>query len=291
MRTKDRAHRALLSRLTDARARIRAERNLIGWRRDQRTPLAVDLDLDRLPVIFCTWRRLGRLRHTLAQLAAQDIPVQVLIWNNSPDRASVDAVATTAGIPVTVHHSPRNIGGFGRFYLAREAAEAGHRSVVFIDDDQNFGPETVRDLLSGYRPHSLSGWWAFRFTGAAYGDRVRSAPGDDASYVGTGGMVADAAVFCDSRLFECPRRFWFAEDLWLSYVAAHLCGFDLYRSPAQFEAVQDGHALYLSLGRTKWKLQRYLIRRGWTPVRDGTGRAGDDRGSCGELAAPDPDPR
>jgi GT2 family glycosyltransferase len=220
----------------------------------------------QLPVILCTWRRIERLPRTLEQLAAQDVPVQVCIWNNSPERGRVDAAAAAAGLPVSVHHSPRNIGGFGRFYLARQAAEAGHPAVAFIDDDQDFGPQAIGELLSAHRPRSLSGWWAFRFTGSSYGDRIRAAAGQAASYVGTGGMITDTAIFLDGRLFQCPRRFWFVEDLWLCYVA-DLAGYELFRSPAEFVSAEDEHALYLSLGDTKWRLLRYLTGMGWEPIQ------------------------
>lgn len=263
MTTKERLRSALGCRWLTFHARIQNELKLGSWRRDQRIVLPMGRDL---PVIFCTWRRIERLPRTLEQLAAQEVPVQACIWNNSPDRDGVDAAAAAAGIPVSVHHSPRNIGGFGRFYLARQAAEAGHSAVVFIDDDQDFWPQTIGDLLSAHRPRSLSGWWAFRFTGPSYGDRTRVAPGKVASYVGTCGMIADTSVFRESRLFRCPRRFWFVEDLWLCYVA-DLMGYDLFRSPAEFGSVEDEHALYLSLGRTKWNFLRYLMRHGWEPVR------------------------
>jgi hypothetical protein len=283
MNRKDRVRQAIDYRSATVRARIRNERNLAGWKRDQRTPLPVGT---QLPVIFCTWHRLGRLPRTLDLLAGQDVAVQAFIWNNSPDRAAVDAAAGRARVPVTVHHSPRNIGGFGRFYLAREAAAAGHAVVVFIDDDQDFGPAAIGDLVRYHRPRSLSGWWAFEFRGAGYGDRVPALPGERASYIGTGGMVADAAVFRDSRLFRCPRRFWFVEDLWLCYFAERLAGFELYKSPAQFELAEDGRDQYLSLGRTKWNFLRYLMRQGWEPVRrDGApgGLAGTGAGLPGEV--------
>ena len=241
---------------------------MLGWNRGQHTIMPVG---DRLPVIFCTWRRLDRLPRTLQQLAAQDLPVQALIWNNSPYRGRVAAAARAAELPVTVHHSPRNIGGFGRFYLARAAAEQGHGTVVFIDDDQDFGPETMTELAGAHRPRSLSGWWAFRLRSAAYSSRFRGAPGDPAAFVGTGGMITDTAVFGDSMMFRCPRRYWFLEDMWLSYVAGRLCGYDLFQSPArfEFESADDEHALYLAVGQTKAKFVRYLIGLGWNPVQAG----------------------
>jgi hypothetical protein len=266
-----RVSRALKDRLVAGRAQIRAARNLTGWKRHQRIQVPIGT---QLPVVMCTWRRLERLPRTLEQLAAQDVAVQALIWNNNPETTRVDAAAAAAAFPVAVHHSARNIGGFGRFYLAREAAEAGHRSVIFIDDDQEFEPTTIRELVEHHRAHSLSGWWAFRFPGGTYGRRVPAAPGESASYVGTGGMIVDTAIFRHARLFRCPRRYWFVEDLWLCYVAHHLAGFDLFKSPAHFEIAEDGCDQYLALGHTKWRFLRYLIRQGWEPVQGDTGSSG-----------------
>ena len=253
MNTKYRVRRALDSRFTAAWAQLRSQRNLAGWRRNQRTSVHVGR---KFPVVLCTWKRLDRLPHTLQQLAAQEIAVQVLIWNNSPERGKVDAAAASAALPVAVHHSSRNIGGFGRFYIAREVAEAGHPSVVFIDDDQDFGPATIGELAGSHRPRSLSGWWAFRFLRDNYGERVPASPGETAHYVGTGGMISDTAVFRSPHLFDCPRRFWFVEDLWLCCVAQQRFGYDLRKSPAQFRFADDGHDLHLSLGQTKWTVLR-----------------------------------
>lgn len=257
----DHLRRTIEWRLHGARAYLRAYRSLAGWERGQRTPITIG---DHLPVIFCTWRRLERLPRTLAMLAAQDVPVQALIWNNSPDRERVDKAAADAAIPVAVHHNSRNIGGFGRFYLAREASSAGHHRVVFIDDDQDFGPETVSCLLGTHRPGTLNGWFAFRFPAAgSLRGREPAAPGATAMYIGTGGMVADTAVFTDSRVFGCPRRFWFAEDLWLCYFASHVAGFGLVASPARFEMADDGRNQCATLGWVKSRLVRYLAAQGW----------------------------
>lgn len=263
MSTTYRARRALEWRLTTVQARILNEWSLLGWKRNQRTPVPVGA---HMPVVLCTWRRLERLPKTLEQLAMQDVAVQVFIWNNSSERSRIDSAAASAALPVIVHHSSRNIGGFGRFYLAREIAEVGHDSVIFIDDDQDFGPTTISELVRHHRPRSLSGCWAFRFLHDNYGDRVEAAPGEAAHYVGTGGMITDTTVFLNSHMFDCPRRFWFVEDLWLCYIAQCHADYELFKSQAQFEFADDGRDLYRSLGRTKWTFLHYLIQQGWTPI-------------------------
>jgi len=261
MRT-GRIQRGIEWRLRSAQTNVQNGMQLLGWRRNQRFALASVGE--ELPVVFCTWVRLERLPQMLELLAAQDVPVQAVIWNNSPDRQTVDDAAARASVDVTVFHSPRNVGGFGRFYMARELREQGHKAAVFIDDDHDFGPSMVRELQAQHRPESMSGWWAYCFRdGLDYPERERVPVGAPAMYLGTGGMIVDTEVFLDPRVFRCPRRFWFVEDLWLSYVAGHLHGWQVFRSRGQFDAVADGRDLYLRLGRTKSRFLRYLLRRGW----------------------------
>lgn len=241
----ERVRGGVIWRANGMRATVRSVWRLRGWDPAQRVEFAVP-DPSRVAVIFCTWRRLDRLHRTLVMLADQTVPVQAMIWDNSGQPEIVAESVAEAGIPVAVHHSARNIGGFGRFYLARAAAEGGHDTVVFVDDDQEFGPTLVADLISAHRPRSLSGWWAF----TDFESITRATPGHPAIYVGMGGMVADSNVFTMPRLFTCPRRYWYLEDRWLSYVAASE-GYKLYRSPATLVEVHDGQNQSLSLGRLK----------------------------------------
>jgi hypothetical protein len=237
-----------------------------GWDRHQRVQLQLS-DSTRQPVILCTWRRLERLSSTLRMLAAQDIPAQALIWNNSPNCEAVNDAALTAPLPVAVYHSDRNIGGFGRFYLAREVATIGHNRVVFVDDDQDFAPGMLAALLGSCPERTISGWWAWRFAAPRYPPLEPAAAGERAQYVGTGGMAADAALFRAPAVFACPRRFWFAEDLWLSY-AAWCEGYDLRKSAAVLRMGDDGRNQFPSLGYVKQHLVRCLVRRGWDITRD-----------------------
>ena len=231
-----------------------------GWDRAQRIPVTIPGG-DRVPVIFCTWRRLARLPQMLEMLAAQDVPVQALIWNNSPDRDTVDKAAASAAIPITVHHSPRNIGSFGRFYLARELAAAGHTRVIIIDDDEDFGPGTVRELLDSCPPRSLSAWFALTYSLADFWAPVMPEPGERVNYVGPGGMAADTAVFADPRLFTCPRRYWFLDDVWLSWFAPRFAGYTLLRSTATLEFVEDGLNQFPALQWQRQRFWRYLASK------------------------------
>jgi hypothetical protein len=224
------------------------------------------IERDRTPVIMAVWKRIERLPRTLELLAEQDRPATLYVWNNNRREAeSVDRALARSPIPAQSFHCPRNIGCFGRFYLARELAGTSE-AVLFIDDDQDFAHSMIADQLASFVPRSLAGWWAFTYRPGArsYAERDRvEAPLEPADYVGVGGMVADASVFTDPGLFRCPRRYWFVDDMWLSYFASHIHGWTLRRSLAEFEFAPDGLDIDLTLAATKKRMFRYLKRRGW----------------------------
>lgn len=215
---------------------------------------------------MCTWQRIERLPRTLELLAAQEVSVALYIWNNNRREADrLDALLAHSPVPVQSVHSSRNIGSFARFYLARDLSDR-HDAVVFVDDDQDFGPSMVADQLSSFAPGSLAGWWAFtyRLGARSYAERDRvETPFERADYVGVGGMIADPAVFADPELFRCPRRYWFVDDIWLSFYAGHARGWPLRRSLADFTFDPDGLDVDATLTMTKIRMFRYLKRRGW----------------------------
>lgn len=234
------------------------------------------LERDRIPVIMCTWRRIDRLPRTLELLAEQDTPAVLYVWNNSLREADrVDAVLAQSAVPAQSVHCKRNIGGFGRFYLARELADS-HEALLFIDDDQDFGSTMISDQLASFEPDTLAGWWAWTFLPGAhsYGERTRvQTPLEPADYVGTCGMVSAAAIFRDPALFRCPRRYWFVEDVWLCYHARQALGWRLRRSFAEFVFVSDDKNIDRTLLATKPRMFRYLKRRGWDVAPEGSVRA------------------
>ena len=230
------------------------------------------IERNRTPVIMCAWKRVDRLGRTLELLANQDAPATLYVWNNNRREADrIDILLTESPIPAQSLHCNRNIGSFGRFYVAHDLADR-HDVVLFIDDDQEFGSSMVADQLASFGPRSLAGWWAFTYRPGAwtYAERDRvEEPFDRADYVGVGGMVADAAVFTDPALFRCPRRYWFVDDMWLSFFATQIHGWELRRSLANFEFANDGQDLDLTLAATKVRMFRYLKRRGWAVASSG----------------------
>jgi hypothetical protein len=179
----------------------------------------------------------------------------------------VDAAAAAASdLEVDVVHSSRNIGGFGRFYIARRLAD-DFPHVIFLDDDQVPAPDFVETLVAESTPKTIRGTWAFRFRSArSYWDRVAAAPGERVKFCGNGGMISDSSIFLETGLFKCPHRFWFVEDLWLSYYADHVMQWHLYKSGARLVKEPADHGQFQTLGATKDIMLRHLVRRGWNPL-------------------------
>jgi hypothetical protein len=243
------------------------------------------MERGRIPVVMCAWKRVERLGRTLELLAEQDTPATLYVWNNNRREADrVDDILRRSPIPAQSLHCNRNIGCFGRFYVARDLADT-HDTVLFIDDDQDFRRSMVADQLASFAPRSLAAWWAFTYRPGArsYAERNRvDVPLDRADYVGVGGMVADARVFTEPALFRCPRRYWFVDDMWLSFFASHVHGWTLRRSLAEFQFAPDGHDLDTTLVMTKIRMFRYLKRRGWRVASTAFPPSYDDPEAVGE---------
>lgn len=205
---------------------------------------------------------------TLTQLASQvGIKPDVYIWNNNHDAAKdVDVFAAEFSglMNIHVHHSDKNVGGFGRFMYAKQIASM-YDAIVFIDDDQELHPTSIEELMREYEPKSVKGWHAFNFLSPrSYWARLPALPGGRATYIGTCGMVIDSRIFKNDRLFECPDEYWFIEDLWLCYVAEHHMGWRLQKTKkASLHFIVDTKNQFHGLMPKKTEFLRYLVRTGW----------------------------
>jgi hypothetical protein len=95
------------------------------------------------------------------------------------------------GLPwAHLENSPTNIGGIGRFHLAKKI---GKKRILFIDDDQIFGENLVADAHGQFRERTVKSWWAWKIR-SSYFDRTRVKTGA-ADYCGTGGMLVDGDIF------------------------------------------------------------------------------------------------
>lgn len=271
-----------LSRLTvwfvEREATRAARRRETAWRDALNTALARgmrpeltrgDVDPTAVPIIVCLWNRPDRLGALLEQLTAQRdcSAIRLILWNNNPEFSDRYTAEIARVIPaqslasVEYRSSPANLGGVARFVVARHLRDSGYEGpFITLDDDQNISSSFVRDLLEASIPGGIVGWWAFR-SSQHYWDRVAVAPGEDATYVGTGGAVFDTSIVAELDFFhELPARYGFLEDMWASdWVLRH--GGRLTKVETDIEFVQQELDQYHGLGDLKVEFARYLADR------------------------------
>jgi len=212
----------------------------------------VNFEPDRTPIVMCTWQRLEKLKNTLDNLERQtNKSFLFCIWNNNSEYVEpINKLIrhSSYSYPINVHHSEKNVGGFGRFYYAKDLAEQGYTKVIFIDDDQTFGPNLIETFLKEYEPKTIKSRWSWHLK-TRYWDRIKVEPNSTVTphYCGTNGMMCDIEVFKDENLFKCPEQYWFIEDLWLSYFARIVYDFKLKASSVVMECKEDSKDQYRAL--------------------------------------------
>ncbi len=214
-------------------------------------------DADALAIVVCLWNRPGRLADVLRIVDAQQSSrrLRLILWNNDPHQRehyrSTIAGFTPQGAldSVEFFNSPTNIGGMGRFVAARELVTRGYSGpYLMMDDDQDFSPTFVEDLLASAHPGSFAGVWAWNNNGAYWNRTQVQTSGASADHVGTGGSICDSALLTDKTFFTAiPIRFLFMEDIWMShYVRRNGGQLTMVSSPFEFtlSELDQGHALF-----------------------------------------------
>lgn len=265
--------RKVVRRLRAARDTARAARTAVKADRSDRvlsdrfarvraTPPALEILVGSprpgtVAVVVCLWNRPERIRDILRIIEQQTTSrgVRLVLWNNNAAdsalyrRALADVDPAGALDCVQFLDSPHNIGGIGRFIAARELERGGYTGpFIMMDDDQDFGPDFVEDLLAVSAPRSVAGVWAWNNDGAYWNRSQVSVTGQGADHVGTGGSICDLALVEDDAFFDrLPMKFLFMEDIWMSrYAKRNGWAVTMVESPFTFVLSErdQGHALF-----------------------------------------------
>jgi hypothetical protein len=188
----------------------------------------------------------------------------LLLWNNRPQDADFYRERIRAYRPhgalaeVALYTSPLNVGGLGRFFVARQLRQSGYRGpFLMLDDDQDVSDQFAADLLAASGPRIIAGYWAWTMAGD-YWARRPAEPGDRVSYVGTGGSACDIDIVADQTFFtDLPRYFAFLEDVWMCGYARRR-GWTLRKVDTPIDFVLDETNQHHSLAELKAEFYRYL---------------------------------
>lgn len=215
-----------------------------------------------VPIVMATWKRKENFLKSLDSLKAQKDTKPILyVWNNNHEiTEDINDIAGKHKLPVKIFHSKSNIGGFGRFYGAREISNE-FNNIIFIDDDQFPKENMINEFSKEFKKNLITSQWAHVFEGSySYWHKHNAKQGQQAHYLGTGGMVIPTEIFKNKLTFKCPKIFWFAEDLWISYVADKYMGYELRKSKIDLEQEEDGNNQVAGLIDLKTYMLRYLIK-------------------------------
>lgn len=191
----------------------------------------------KIKIVLLTWQRLANLKVILNKLTNQTVDnFEIHISNaNLKHTTTVDRYAKhfaeLRNKNITVSHDGNEIYAFRRFTVGQRLAKEGTEIIMFIDDDVEIPNDYVENALKQYEPKTYaSGFtWNFQDNGADYYQK-RTRRWDNKErihYCGTGISMIDASIFLDNALLDAPKEAYKIEDLWLSYYAQHVKGWQL----------------------------------------------------------------
>jgi hypothetical protein len=223
-----------------------------------------------IAIIMCTWKRIENFNKTLNMLSNQtEKEFDFFVWNNNIniiDELNKIKDEYKDKFIFNLKHSDKNVGGFGRYLLAKELDEK-YTKIIFIDDDQTFLSNMVFRFIAEFQSNAIKSRWAFRFNSLSYYDRYRvMMPNLNVHYCGTGGMILPASVFKCEELFKIPSEYQFVEDLWLCFIANHYLGFNLKSLKSDFinQNIDGKDQSTIDFLTVKDKLLKYLVNeRQW----------------------------
>jgi len=215
----------------------------------------------KIDICVATYQRPHRIFSLKKQLEKQtDQNFQLNIWNNSG--LDLGYIRDTF-----IHNAKENTGSYGRF----ELVSLTHGDIIlFLDDDEDITPDFVeyhRKQYEKFGKNCILGWYAKRWESEDYWDHKWIHYGEEADYIGTGGMILHRGIFRDRELKNIPEEFIKAEDLFLSYVARKN-GMKLIGIQQKCIIQNDGYDQSNSLVEYKREAFTKLREKGWKLLKD-----------------------
>lgn len=230
----------------------------------------------KVTVILLTWKRISRLPLTLKTLKRQTYKnFNVRISNaNDEEKHLVEQVVKNYGanLKIEISHDSNDKFAFRRLEVARDVAEKGTDIVLYIDDDIDIPSDYIERAVKQFIPNTYQSayTWSFYNNGSNYYKyRTRVTDRDTkVHYCGTGVGMVDAKIFLEDGLFHAPPAAILTEDLWLSYYANHVMGWELKYMHIPDIVINGGDsvALYRQVARHKYNKRIFLlqlVRKGW----------------------------
>jgi GR25 family glycosyltransferase involved in LPS biosynthesis len=235
----------------------------------------------KIHIVVLSWKRPQGIIKILNSLGKQTYKnFSVHISNGSPENQKTleqyaNRFRKIYKIAANVSNDGNDLRAFRRLVVAKELAEAGAEIIFYIDDDVLIPNNYVQMALSQYKPKTyFSNFaWSLHNNGKDY-YKHRTRVWDNKNqiqYCGTGISMIDAKIFLEAGLTDVkkvPSGAYGIEDLWLSYYADKVLGWDLkyMDAPGVVLGGNDAVALYKEIKKESYDkadFLRDLVKMGW----------------------------
>jgi hypothetical protein len=150
---------------------------------------------------------------------------------------------------------------FSRFILAKHLAKNGYEKIIFIDDDQRIPATFVQDCYDQYEDKVLKSFYAHDIIDD-YWKKIRLKPGQSGNYAGGGGLMCSAELFLHEGFFKCPKKYYILDDLWISYFAKQIAGYDIKLLDTDIRFIHDDYATAKGLVEEKqFFSDKYILKK------------------------------
>lgn len=229
----------------------------------------------RLAIVLLAWKRPQGTLRNLTDLRNQTMEgFHVVISNSNPEIHDelTRYVNSFKDLDIDLRLDSNDKLAFRRVYVAHELAKKGFDAIMFLDDDIVIPNNYVELAVDQFEPNTYKSNYTWKFlNGGADYYRLRQRVYEDdpgIRYCGTAVSIVDARLFLNEDILDPLPGAIAVEDLWISYFANHVCGYELkyLNIPRVQIGGGDSVALYRQVSKqdyTKKDLLLDLIKLGW----------------------------
>jgi hypothetical protein len=87
-------------------------------------------------------------------------------------------------------------------------------------------------------------------------------PGELGNYAGGGGLMCNAKLFLHKDFFNCPKKYYVLDDLWISYFSKEIAGYNIKLLKTDIRFIHDNHATAKGLIKEKqYFTDKYILKK------------------------------
>ena len=222
-----------------------------------------------LDICLVVYQRAPKVPEIIKQLNKQtNQDFNLNIWNNSIFPLDVSQFPKDR---LKIIHSKTNRGSWSRFLLAKETYS---NPIIFIDDDEELEPDFVEYYYQQwlkYGKDCILGGYTKRWQSGEYKNLISPVPvGQEADYVGTGGMILDREILRKENYFlDIEDKYKIVEDTYLCYVARMKYNMKLISIEPKLKQIDDRQNQSKKLKEYKGIIWKELREKGWKLLFEG----------------------